>query len=247
MVIKESNSNNFDNMKCIWMASNIISYKLCDCAFNCEGCLFDKAMRNMLTESDFAKSRNLQYEYSENLLDEKINSIEQLCFNDKTVYLSNGLALGRIGDNTYYLGFNPILMYLLEGELKSKLSEDYKEVSDGDDFFELTGEWGSIQLNAPFNLIMVDKLSVFQNISSSAGWFAIITVQKTIVDENEISLNTLEEQKRKVLLSLKSFKEKYSLIGGTMYDGGQKIGSLYKIIGADEYKKLINNFIQTKK
>lgn len=35
-----------DNKKCLWMTSGLISYKLCAFNYQCEKCLFDKAMRN---------------------------------------------------------------------------------------------------------------------------------------------------------------------------------------------------------
>ena len=48
-----NNKNKFKNtyyesMKCIWMASQVVEYKLCDNNFDCENCPFDKVMRNYL-------------------------------------------------------------------------------------------------------------------------------------------------------------------------------------------------------
>lgn len=31
--------------KCIWMASGVVTYKLCDFEYNCEACPFDQALR----------------------------------------------------------------------------------------------------------------------------------------------------------------------------------------------------------
>src|ERR1700694_611331 len=36
-----------NDMKCVWMTSGIISYKLCSLDFFCEECLFDKVMHNV--------------------------------------------------------------------------------------------------------------------------------------------------------------------------------------------------------
>jgi hypothetical protein len=35
-----------DAMKCVWMTSGIISYKLCSLDFTCEDCEFDRVMHN---------------------------------------------------------------------------------------------------------------------------------------------------------------------------------------------------------
>ena len=31
--------------KCVWMASGVVTYKLCDFEYNCESCPFDQALR----------------------------------------------------------------------------------------------------------------------------------------------------------------------------------------------------------
>jgi len=31
--------------KCVWMASGVVTYKLCDFQYNCEACPFDQAIR----------------------------------------------------------------------------------------------------------------------------------------------------------------------------------------------------------
>lgn len=37
-------NNIYENIKCIWMASDVVSYKLCDKEFDCENCQFNKVM-----------------------------------------------------------------------------------------------------------------------------------------------------------------------------------------------------------
>jgi hypothetical protein len=32
--------------KCVWMASGVVTYRLCDLEFNCEVCPFDRAIRD---------------------------------------------------------------------------------------------------------------------------------------------------------------------------------------------------------
>ena len=35
-----------DDMKCVWMTSGVISYKLCSIDFKCEECAFDRVMHD---------------------------------------------------------------------------------------------------------------------------------------------------------------------------------------------------------
>ena len=46
----KTNNNNLsgssNDLKCIWMTSQQVAYKLCDKEFDCENCEFDKIFRN---------------------------------------------------------------------------------------------------------------------------------------------------------------------------------------------------------
>jgi len=241
-----SNSNKYDKLKCIWMASDIVRYKLCDKGFNCQGCLFDKAMRNILTESDFIESALSHQDSDYNLLDEKIKNLEKITFNGSLFYLKSGFVLNRIGDNTYFLGFNSVIMQLLDGEMKASIGEDYKMLCEGDDFFELTGGWGSVLVKAPFDLFYIDRLTLFNKFPEHNYWFAIVGVTQGEIVKNTMPVSLLEEQKENVVTVLKNLREKYNLIGKSMYDGGEKINRLYQIIGTDDYLSILNNFFSIK-
>ena len=38
--------------RCVWMSAGILTYQLCDRGFDCANCPLDKAMRNMVKESE---------------------------------------------------------------------------------------------------------------------------------------------------------------------------------------------------
>ncbi|MDY0082451.1 MAG: hypothetical protein RBR74_04655, partial [Ignavibacteriaceae bacterium] len=48
----ELKPNRYEMLKCIWMTSGVIDYKLCDNNFDCENCPFDKVIRNLSDEKD---------------------------------------------------------------------------------------------------------------------------------------------------------------------------------------------------
>lgn len=48
----ELKSNKYEMLKCIWMTSGVIDYKLCDNNFDCENCPFDKVIRNLCDENE---------------------------------------------------------------------------------------------------------------------------------------------------------------------------------------------------
>ena len=43
-ILQATHPQHFD--KCVWMESGVVTYKLCDCEYNCEACPFDRALRD---------------------------------------------------------------------------------------------------------------------------------------------------------------------------------------------------------
>ena len=102
-------------MNCIWMASELVKYKLCERDFNCDDCEFDKVMRNLSVKLEDNQSFKTASEgQNEDLLEKLIRRIEDEVFNEKVVYLKNQLVLKNLFGNAYYLGINPIVLYLLD-------------------------------------------------------------------------------------------------------------------------------------
>lgn len=245
---KESNSNRLENMKCIWMTSKIVSYKLCNKDFCCERCLFDKAMRNSLTEADLEEQEAVpEYETDSNMLDNKIHLIRTERYDKNLTYLINNFILKKIAGNTYYIGFNPVLMHLLDTDIATEFREDYRFLYKGETFFKILGGWGSIDVAVPFNFFFIDKINPFHENTQHFKWFAIVGVQQSVVNENSALLKEWEQGKESVLAILGSYKEQFSTIGKSMYDGGEKINHLYKVIGTDNYINMLNNMINLKK
>jgi hypothetical protein len=42
--------------KCVWMASGVVTYKLCEFEYNCEACPFDQALREGTPSSVWHRS-----------------------------------------------------------------------------------------------------------------------------------------------------------------------------------------------
>lgn len=239
------NSNSFENMKCIWMASKFVSYKLCDKSFNCEICLFDRAMRNAFEEQDSEILSLVTQDVDSNVLDHKIKCIEKERFDTNLYYLNNSIVLKKIGGNTYFLGFNPVVLHLIDGEMTTGFLEDYKFLYEGDVFLSLSGEWGNVDILAPFNFFFIDRINSNTFGTQQNRWFAIVGIQKNDVLENSISIELLEEQRSMVSGMLTKIRDRYNTIGHSMYDGGEKIKSLGKIIGTDDYLKILNKLTKT--
>ncbi len=45
--------------ECIWMKAGVVNFRLCDCAYDCSNCAFDKGMRKAMKISDSGDSRDI--------------------------------------------------------------------------------------------------------------------------------------------------------------------------------------------
>ena len=111
--------NNFQNssgeLKCIWMESELVKYKLCDKEFDCENCEFDKVFRNLSLKMNDNSNNGVTVEnQSEDILERLIKRIENETFDEKVFYLRNQLVIKNLFGNAYYLGINPVVLYLLD-------------------------------------------------------------------------------------------------------------------------------------
>ena len=79
----ELKRNKYDMLKCIWMNSGVIDYKLCDHNFDCENCPFDKVIRNLCNkkETDFYETVN-----DANTIFNKLQSVK---YDNNIIYLKN--------------------------------------------------------------------------------------------------------------------------------------------------------------
>jgi hypothetical protein len=241
--ISERDDMQFKEIKCIWMSSNIIEYKLCDRNFECDNCIFDKVMRNL--------SNELQNELNEksklgrmNLLDRLINIIAMQEANGKTIYLKNQLRVKYLFGDNYYLGFNPVFMSLLDNITSIKNFEDKNIYKMNERFFTLSGDWGSINLQAPMNLILTDKIHFSPGEIAKHNWFAIISAKDKDISAASISVNDLQKEQLDVISFLNNYRNQFQGVGETLYDGGKEVQFIYQAVGKKNYKNLIARLLK---
>jgi hypothetical protein len=243
MEILKRGYDKYEEMKCIWMSSGVISYKLCGREFNCENCLFHKAMLNTVDIADFDGARTSKESgLQADLLDERINLIESVRFNNAVAYLDNCFVVSRLGENTFIIGFNEVATGILKGESEIHFGKFGKQVNEGEVFFTLSGRWGSKVVKAPVSLIIIDRLNNFTGLNDNYYWIAV-TAAGSLFEEHRMPLSRLEKQKSAVSESLKKIREQFSLIGGSMHDGGQRLNNLHEIIGLGVYNGIVSNLI----
>lgn len=236
-MIKENvyTSNNYEKMKCIWMASQVIEYKLCDNQFDCENCRFDKVMRNLLNEKEM---QNTDISNIANTISNKLRSIE---YDNKIIYLKNNLIAKEICNDTFYLGINPILTSFLDSVSSLSISECRKNILADQQVIQILGEWGSVSLSAPINFIIYDLLDFPIETLLEFQWVAIIGAGNLDVLKGRLFQEEWETMHEKALNTIEEIKSHIPQVGYTMMDGGTQIKFLHQLVGKKRYINILNS------
>ena len=226
-------------MNCIWMAPELVKYKLCERDFNCDDCEFDKVMRNLSVKLEDNQSfKTASEKQNEDLLEKLIRRIEDEVFNEKVIYLKNQLVLKNFFGNAYYLGINPIVLYLLD-DFCDLHEFNNNEIKRDQIIFTLEGSWGMKQFISPIDFMIIEKINFSQFRLNK--WYAIILFNETDKDDFWISEKEWNRKKNNTLASLKQYLSVKPQIGKSMMDGGEKIKYLHQYFGCKTYLELLNN------
>jgi len=228
-------SNSYEMLKCIWMASQIVEYKLCDKQFDCENCPFDKVIRN------FSNDKGTQIVETINVTKTIAHKLHTIKYNTKIIYLKNNLIAKEIFQNTYYLGINPILITFLDSVSSIMAYERGKNIYAGQEVIQLFGSWGTVSLSSPMNFSIYDKVNDTLDEQIPSHWFAIIgATQQDIarVKVFEEGWNKIHEKAVGIIEGIKSY---YPKVGETMHDGGKQIKSLHQLVGNKRYINILKS------
>jgi hypothetical protein len=236
----KTNNNNLsgssNDLKCIWMTSQQVAYKLCDKEFDCENCEFDKIFRNRSTKIE---RQNSGESVNNDLLESAIKRIEDETFDDNLIYLKNQIVVKNLFGNAYYLGVNPILIYLIES-VNSIKEFPGNNIKKDNIIFTLEGNWGKKDFISPINFLIIGKISVSPNKFNQNQWHSVI-----LFDENEISNIQLTKdewilEKTNIISILKNQMKNKPGIGKSLMDGGQPVEYIYQYIGKNKFLQILN-------
>jgi len=228
-------------MMCVWMSSGIVEYKLCDQNFDCENCPFDKVIRNKL----IAKSSGEALK-SIDIIDEIVKKIGNENYSNRFIYLKNGMFLKNLFDNKYYIGFSPVMNYLLDNvKIVSKCNRG-DEVKLNDKMIELKWEWGSIIVESPFTYTCLGQFDSSDNKPSDHNWFGLIEINREQNELNQFSKDGYELNLTAIILELQKYKGSYSIPNVYCQDGGFPVDSLCMRIGKSNYISFLKKLIAYK-
>jgi hypothetical protein len=233
----ELKRNKYEMLKCVWMTSGVIDYKLCDNSFDCENCSFDKVIRNL------SSKKETQFNGIVNTANTILNKLQSLKYDENIIYLKNNLIAKEICANTFYLGINPILVCMLDNVTSMTTDECRKDIASGQQIIQINGYWGSVSISSPIDLLIYNKVGNPTDNPSKSEWFAIVGAQHKKVVTLNLNQNEWNNMHANAISAITEIKTHVPKVGDTMMDGGSQIKFLYQLVGNKRYIDILSSVI----
>jgi hypothetical protein len=233
----DSSSANSEILKCIWMSSGIIEYKLCDKNFDCENCPVDIEFGNFSSDGKHPSVR------VPDIINIILNKLESIKYDTQIIYLKNHLIARQIQPNTYYLGVSPVLICCLDNVGVMMECGAGKNILSGQPVMNFFGEWGTVSLSAPFNFSIYDKVNNPADDPMKSKWFAIIGAIRQEITSGSLGHSEWEVSRTKSIKIIEDIKISCRKVGLTMQDGGSPAQYLHHVIGNDKYLEMLKLLI----
>ena len=237
---KNGTNKSFQDLKCIWMSSGIVEYKLCEKEFDCENCQFDKVIRNLSVDS---KQQISTGENPVTILDALMHRVKNQVCEPKNIYLKSQLMVKHLFADTYYLGINPIILLFLDNINCVKDAGHQGYILKNQALFRVEGEWGYITFTSPKNFTLLDKLNFTAEDILSNKWFAIISADQPEITTARMTREQWCNNQVNSINLLNEYKLNSPKIGSTLMDGGVPVKNLNRFLGNTEYLKVLSKLI----
>ena len=231
---------NYDSLKCIWMSSNTIEYKLCDKDFDCDNCVFDKIMRNINPEESERDSGNHK-DSEPNIVRKKINQLKSIQYSSGYNYLGNSIVLKKLFDRTYYLGLDKSAYLFLDNIQEYEFHSAGTGIKKGSSLLKLLGEWGEAHVVSPINFLIVDKLK--HNVADLKvnSWLSLVDADPDEIRRSEYTKEEYAQNLEYLENKLFEMENEFNFLGKRMNDGGTRVKFLYQVTGIDKYKGFLDS------
>jgi len=230
----DSYNSSLNDLRCIWMTSGLVAYKLCGLEFDCDNCEFDRVFRKnskSLPVKDSAESLK-----DRNPAEVLISKIKDEQFDEKLIYLKNQLVMKKLFGNAYYIGINPIALLMLDHVDSINISPA-NNIIKGEIILSIEGGWGKKEFISPIDFLLIEKFNTPPSGFCLNKWFAILVSNETI--ESRYNFDQWNSERDRVLQFLKQSLNGNPEIGKTLIDGGEKIADIDRFLGAEQYMEIL--------
>lgn len=222
---------NFDSLKCIWMSSGIVDYRLCHLDFDCDNCEFDKAIRNRGGSATDTNSMARKGIFEE--LREK-SSMDD--YGANSVYISGNYIMRRVFQNSHLITFPFFFWRWMEpvARIRCRVERGYRQ--RGEPLFYISGEWGKIEAPAPFDLYMLSSFVEENSAPFFGAWLGLLETDDGCISGQTLNISHSRQTAANILQKL---EQEFSASQAMMQDGGIELPYLYQVIGKERLCTLL--------
>ncbi len=228
----------FESLKCVWMSSGVVEYKLCDQNFDCDKCAFDKALWHR-PEKPAAGIAPLK----DNIIQDIHNSIELDEKRFDCSFISSHFVLRKLYKNTYFIGLTKFFWACLMpiSDIKIDIEKGFTAKSfPGIHLSKGKSQW---DISFPFNTHLLMSMSDQFNENGILNWLGLFEADENEVDFLTVPAAEYKTYSQKYINELNNF-EFSNEVGITLNDGGIPVKSLYHYLGEKQFAVFIEKILK---
>lgn len=225
-------------LRCVWMTAGILSYQLCDRAYECDGCALDAAMRKHFSDT----------EPRERTAPSEGRTLRETCR-----YADNHCWLKSVSEHVARIGIEPGLASVLLVPKAIVLPSVGQRVMKRQAIVWFVMEDGTLPLSSPVDGEVVGRNGlILENPREllahpfDGGWLYDISVEPPAITEAQL-FEVPEANRRYTRDSLRlnellkeALEPRGSTVGDTLPDGGKPLQDVSDMIGSRNYFRIIN-------
>lgn len=235
-----------DEQRCLWMAAGVLSYQLCDRAFDCDHCPLDAAMRRR-----FPETLPVAENETSRLTPVRPPEIPQ----ENLKYSRNHWWMKKIDHGLVRLGIEADLAQALLAVKAIVFPAPLQRLCHGQTCVWVVMDGGTMPLEAPFDGIvravnhkLIDEPYLLGSKPFDDGWLCDMEVDDAAAESaglltaDEARPRFRNDQARFVAALASALRGKRPSVGLTLADGGEKLQNLADILGPTRYLALLRQF-----
>jgi glycine cleavage system H protein len=225
-------------LRCVWMTAGILTYRLCDRDFDCDGCLLNTALHHSAESG--APGRGAAATNDTRTADKELRR--------GYLYNRNHCWAKELSDSRVRVGLEPSLAQALLTPKAFVLPPDGQFIQRQQTCLWIVIEGGTLPVESPCtgivhaanrNLIANPHLLALQPFDE--GWLLEIELRESVVEsegflnpEDAISAYSADQNRFQMMLS-GACQTGPLQVGPTMADGGQPLQKIADILGPGKY------------
>ena len=233
-----------NEIRCVWMSAGVVSYQLCDRKLECEQCPLDIALRQRFVN----ELGMVPLKRSDVREQGKHEILSGMLYGRKHVWLRKG------EDQTVRLGLEPGLASVLLSPKTIVLPAVGEQVVHNKVCAWIVMEGGTLPVVSPVsgkvrstNAELAENPHAVCMSPLTQGWLFDLTVEGNIEEIADLlpvhkaAVAYAEDERRFQTMLSAELSRGGDVVGPTLADGGQTLGSLSEILGPAKYFKLVRS------